>query len=84
MERVYSKLLFLKKISKRLESIRTAHKTVKKESSTTREDYLEIILGFSDIDLFMILTSKKEIDKRMNINLVKKIIKFNKEFNNYI
>ena len=29
-------------------------------------DYLEVILGFNDIDLYKILTNKKEIDKKMN------------------
>ena len=47
-------------------------------------DYLEVILGFNDIDLYKILTNKKEIDKKMNKLLLKKIIKFNKKFNNYI
>jgi len=47
-------------------------------------DYLEVILGFNDIDLYKILTNKKEIDKKMNKLLLKKIIKFNQKFNNYI
>ena len=47
-------------------------------------DYLEVILGFNDIDLYKILTNKKEIDKKMNKLFVKKIIKFNQKFNNYI
>ena len=47
-------------------------------------NYLEIILSFNDIDLYQILTNKKEIDKKMNKLFVKKIIKFNKKFNNYI
>ena len=47
-------------------------------------DYLEVILGFNDIDLYKILTNKKEIDKKMNKLFLKKIIKFNQKFNNYI
>ena len=47
-------------------------------------DYLEVILGFNDIDLYKILTNKKEIDKKMNKLFIKKIIKFNQKFNNYI
>tara|TARA_B100001179_G_C18292393_1_gene275908 strand:+ start:21 stop:311 length:291 start_codon:yes stop_codon:yes gene_type:complete len=47
-------------------------------------NYLEIILSFNDIDLYKILINKKEIDKKMNKLFVKKIIKFNQKFNNYI
>ena len=47
-------------------------------------DYLDIILDFNDNDLFQILTKKKEINKKMNKIFVKKIIKFNQEFNKYI
>ena len=47
-------------------------------------NYLEIILSFNDIDLYQILTNKKEIDKKMNKLFIKKIIKFNQKFNNYI
>ena len=47
-------------------------------------NYLEIILSFNDIDLYKILTNKKEIDKKMNKLFLKKIIKFNQKFNNYI
>ena len=47
-------------------------------------DYLEVILGFNDIDLYKILTNKKEIDKKMNKLFLKKIIKLNQKFNNYI
>ena len=47
-------------------------------------NYLEIILSFNDIDLYKILINKKEIDKKMNKLLLKKIIKFNQKFNNYI
>ena len=39
----------MKKVSKRLESIKAAHKTIKKESSATREDYLEIISELVDL-----------------------------------
>ena len=46
--------------------------------------YLEVILGFNDIDLYKILTNKKEIDKKINKLFIKKIIKFNQKFNNYI
>ena len=47
-------------------------------------NYLEIILSFNDIDLYKILINKKEIDKKMNKLFLKKIIKFNQKFNNYI
>jgi len=47
-------------------------------------DYLDIILSFNDMDLFKILTKKKEINEKMNKHFVKKIIKFNQKFNNYI
>ena len=47
-------------------------------------NYLEIILSFNDIDLYKILINKKKIDKKMNKLFVKKIIKFNQKFNNYI
>ena len=47
-------------------------------------NYLEIILSFNDLDLYKILTNKNEIDKKMNKLFVKKIIKFNQKFNNYI
>ena len=47
-------------------------------------NYLEIILSFNDIDLYKMLINKKEIDKKMNKLFVKKIIKFNQKFNNYI
>ncbi len=47
-------------------------------------DYLDVILGFNDMDLFKILTKKKEINKKMNKSFVKKIIKFNQKFNKYI
>ena len=39
----------MKKVSKRLESIKAAHKTIKKESTATREDYLEIISELVDL-----------------------------------
>ena len=47
-------------------------------------DYLDIILGFNDLDLFKILTKKKKINKKMNKFFVKKIIMFNQKFNKYI
>ncbi len=47
-------------------------------------DYLEIILSFNDIDLYKILTCKKEIDKKMNKLFVKRIINFNKKLNTYL
>ena len=47
-------------------------------------DYLEVILGFNDVDLYKILTNKMKIDKKMNKLFIKKIIKFNQKFNNYI
>ena len=47
-------------------------------------DYLEVILGFNDVDLYKILTNKMKIDKKINKLFIKKIIKFNQKFNNYI
>ena len=44
-------------------------------------DYLDVILDFSDMDLFKILTKKKKINEKMNKFFVKKIIKFNQNFN---
>ena len=41
---------------------------------------LELILSFNDAYLFRILTEKERINKKMDVNLVKKIIKFNKRF----
>ena len=41
---------------------------------------LELILSFNDVYLFRILTEKERINKKMDVNLVKKIIKFNKRF----
>ena len=46
-------------------------------------DYLDVVLSFSDLDLFKILTKKKAIDKRMNKYFIKKIIKFNQNINKY-
>ena len=43
-------------------------------------DYLDVILSFNEVDLFKILTKKKEIDKKMNKLFVNKIIKFNQNF----
>ena len=53
------------KISKRLESIRTAHKTVKKESSTTREDYLEIISELVELKGY---ATTLDISRYMNVS----------------
>ena len=47
-------------------------------------DYLDVILDFNDMDLFKILTKKKEISKKMNKFFVKKIINFNQKFNKYV
>ena len=47
-------------------------------------DYLDVILNFNDMDLFKILTKKKKINEKMNKFFVKKIIKFNQNFNKYI
>ena len=44
-------------------------------------DYLDVILNFNDMDLFKILTKKKRINEKMNKFFVKKIIKFNQNFN---
>ena len=44
-------------------------------------DYLDVILNFNDMDLFKILTKKKKINEKMNKFFVKKIIKFNQNFN---
>jgi len=55
----------LTKISKRLESIRTAHKTVKKESSTTREDYLEIISELVELKGY---ATTLDISRYMNVS----------------
>ena len=46
-------------------------------------DYLDVVLSFSDLDLFKILTKKKAIDKKMNEYFIKKIIKFNQNINKY-
>ena len=46
-------------------------------------DYLDVVLNFSDLDLFKILTKKKAIDKKMNEYFIKKIIKFNQNINKY-
>ncbi len=55
----------MKKVSKRLESIRTAHKTVKKESSTTREDYLEIISELVELKGY---ATTLDISRYMNVS----------------
>ena len=44
-------------------------------------DYLDVILNFNDMDLFKILTKKKKINEKMNKFFVKRIIKFNQNFN---
>ena len=44
-------------------------------------DYLDVILDFNDMDLFKILSKKKKINEKMNKLFVKKIIKFNQNFN---
>ena len=46
-------------------------------------DYLDVVLSFTDFDLFKILTKKKAIDKKMNEYFIKKIIKFNQNINKY-
>ena len=46
-------------------------------------DDLDVVLSFSDLDLFKILTKKKAIDKKMNEYFIKKIIKFNQNINKY-
>ena len=46
-------------------------------------DYLDVVLSFTDLDLFKILTKKKAIDKKMNEYFIKKIIKFNQNINKY-
>ena len=46
-------------------------------------DYLDVVLSFSGLDLFKILTKKNAIDKKMNEYFIKKIIKFNQNINKY-
>jgi Mn-dependent DtxR family transcriptional regulator len=55
----------LKKYSKRLESIKAARKTIKKESSTTREDYLEIISELVDLKGY---ATTLDISRYMNVS----------------
>jgi Mn-dependent DtxR family transcriptional regulator len=55
----------LKKVSKRLESIKAAHKTVKKESTATREDYLEIISELVDLKGY---ATTLDISRYMNVS----------------
>jgi len=55
----------LKKVSKRLESIKAAHKTEKKESTTTREDYLEIISELVDLKGY---ATTLDISRYMNVS----------------
>ena len=54
----------MKKVSKRLESIKAAHKTEKKESTTTREDYLEIISELVDLKGY---ATTLDISRYMNV-----------------
>ena len=55
----------MKKVSKRLESIKAAHKTIKKESSVTREDYLEIISELVDLKGY---ATTLDISRYMNVS----------------
>ena len=55
----------MKKISKRLESIKAAHKTLKKESTATREDYLEIISELVDLKGY---ATTLDISRYMNVS----------------
>ena len=55
----------MKKYSKRLESIKAAHKTIKKESSATREDYLEII---SELVALKGYATTLDISRYMNVS----------------
>ena len=55
----------MKKVSKRLESIKAAHKTIKKESSATREDYLEIISELVDLKGY---ATTLDISRFMNVS----------------
>ena len=54
----------MKKVSKRLESIKAAHKTIKKESSATREDYLEIISELVELKGY---ATTLDISRYMNV-----------------
>ena len=55
----------MKKYSKRLESIKAAHKTAKNESSTKREDYLEIISELIDLKGY---ATTLDISRYMNVS----------------
>ena len=55
----------MKKYSKRLESIKAAHKTIKKESSTTREDYMEIISELVELKGY---ATTLDISRYMNVS----------------
>ena len=55
----------MKKYSKRLESIKAAHKNTKKESSTKREDYLEIISELIDLKGY---ATTLDISRYMNVS----------------
>ena len=55
----------MKRVSKRLESIKAAHKTTKKESSATREDYLEIISELVELKGY---ATTLDISRYMNVS----------------
>jgi len=55
----------LKKISKRLESIKAAHKTVKVTSTTREEDYLEIIAELVELKGY---ATTLDISRFMNVS----------------
>tara|TARA_B100001167_G_scaffold187716_1_gene150196 strand:+ start:77 stop:538 length:462 start_codon:yes stop_codon:yes gene_type:complete len=55
----------LKKYSKRLESIKAAHRTIKKESSATREDYMEIISELVELKGY---ATTLDISRYMNVS----------------
>ena len=55
----------MKKISKRLESIKAAHKTINKESTATREDYLEIISELVELKGY---ATTLDISRYMNVS----------------
>ena len=55
----------MKKYSKRLESIKAAHRTIKKESSATREDYMEIISELVELKGY---ATTLDISRYMNVS----------------
>jgi len=55
----------LKKISKRLESIKAAHKTVKVTSTTREEDYLEVIAELVELKGY---ATTLDISRFMNVS----------------